>query len=396
MKVVTMTMRLASVKRHGNLATIALVVLTLVTAGLVGLGWSSPSVSVGHSTLVSHSSGAVPLAARQASVGPSAGEVGATVAITNTVQPYEVLPWALTWTVTVVNGTISTSNTWMSVSVNDITGSGHCVQNHNCPLVANLSANGTWGSGTPYTTTITTALLTAGGYNGGVLPSDQFLVNVWVTINNGVNNATFGGTREAFLVSVLPQGSFVAPLSGGALSTGNITIGVNYSGSYINGASVTIYQGTDTTGKIVYSQGVFVPGTGLHVVIANTIWYVPVAGSYYAVLNLSAPYGVTLFHTTLTVVPAGSTIYQNYSSWHNSSLPYGLSGQVYGSALLVIGLLVGAVLALALGRAVWGGTKPAPAQAWQAKPATNECSVCHQTFATDAELKEHTKSAHGM
>ncbi|HXQ94334.1 MAG TPA: hypothetical protein VN864_04100, partial [Thermoplasmata archaeon] len=63
--------------------------------------------------------------------------------------------------------------------------------------------------------------------------------------------------------------------------------------------------------------------------------------------------------------------------------------------LLVVGLIIGMIVALALGRAMWGTPKTTPAQAWQSKP-TNECSVCHQTFATDAELKEHQKSAHGM
>ena len=398
MKVVTMTMRRASIQRFGTLTTVALLVVTIVTAGLAGFGYSARATAGGLNAGAGHF-GATTLAV-PAHLGakpiPQAGEVNATVIITNAPTAYWLLPYTLSWTITPVNITIGPTNTWMSVSVSDITGSGHCVQNHNCPLVANLSANASVASGvTAYSMSITNDALTAGGYNGGVLPSDQFLLQVWVALNNGVNNITTGAARQPFLVPGNPVGGFVAPLPGAALSTGNVTLGVNYTGSYIRGATITVYEGTDASGKVVYQQGVFIPGSGLRIAISNVIWYVATAGTYFETLNISTPFGAFIFSQTLTVVPAGITVYQNQSSWSNQSIWGGVAPGTVAALLLVVGLVIGMIVALALGRSMWGSPKPAPAQAWQAK-STNECSVCHQTFATDAELKDHQKTAHGM
>jgi hypothetical protein len=392
-----MTMRPATVKRYGNLATVALLVVTLVMAGLAGFGYSGRATfagvgaGAGHFSQVSAASvhvNAKPL--------PQAGEVSAQVTVTNAPTAYWLLPYTLSWSIAPVNITIGPTNTWMSVSVNDITGSGHCVQNHNCPLVANLSANALIATGVnDYSMTLTNANITADGYAGGILPSDQFLVQVWVALNNGVNNVTAGAARQPFLVPGNPIGGFVVPLSGSSLSTGNVTLAVNYTGSYIRGAQLTVYQGTTSAGKVVFSQGVFVPGSGLRVAIANVVWFAAVAGSYYEVLNITAPFGSFLFSQILTVIPAGTTVYQNTSSWSNESIWGGVAPGSVAAGLLVAGLIIGMIVALALGRAMWGGPKTSPAQAWQSKP-TNECSVCHQTFATEAELKEHQKTAHGM
>ena len=388
MKVVTDPMRRAVKSKFGNLATVGILLALMASIGVAGLSLSMATVGHGGS----YQSRGAP-----AMVAPSVGPVSAQVTITNAPAAYVLLPAAVTWSVNVTNGSIAPGSTWMSVGINDVTSSGRCVQRDNCPLVANLSATDLVASGvTSYSYTLTAANLTAGGYNGGVLPSDQFQIQVYVTINNTVSNSTFRAAIERFIVPAPPVGGFVAPLPGGALSTGNVTVGINYTGSYVNGATVTIYQGTDAKGALVYSQGVFVPGVGQHIVIANSVWYVSQPGSYFAVLNITTPYGYYLFTSAWTVVPAGLTVYQNASSYQNASIIPGLSPAVGGTVLLVVGLLVGMIVALALGRAMWGGAKPAAAQPWQAKSATNECSVCHQTFATEAELKEHSKSAHGM
>jgi len=397
-----MTMRPALVKRYGTLATVALLVLSVAVMGMAGSASLARASGTSHG-LATHAA-ATPLAvhpapARHAT--PAVGPVSVAVTITNAPKTYIVLPYTLSWDVAVTNGSVSPSTTWMSVTVLDINNAGTCVSVYfgvaPCPTVVNLSANSSIATGvTSYSLTITNTGITSANYNGGVLPADQFQILVWVTANNGVSNLTFGGQEQAFIVPFLPSGGFVAPLAGAALSTGNVTLGVNYTGNYISGATLTIYQGTGTTGKVVYTQGVFQPGTGPRVVIATVAWFVTVAGSYFEQLNITAPYGTLLLNQTLTVIPSGQTIYQNSSSYQNTSAPWGgtSTGEV-AALLLVVGLIIGMIVALALGRAMWGTPKTTPAQAWQSKP-TNECSVCHQTFATDAELKEHQKSAHGM
>jgi uncharacterized protein DUF4397 len=323
-----------------------------------------------------------------------AGQASTLVTVTNTPTPYWLLPYTVDWTIAPTNVTIGPTTTWMSVGIEDIVGSGTCVPN--CPLVANISMNSSIAAGTTsYSLQLTTGALTAGGYNGGVLPPDQFLLQVWVTTDNGVNNVSTAGAREPYLVPATPTAGFIAPLPNVPLSTGNVTVGVNYTGNYITGAQLSIYQGTSASGKLVYSQGLYQPGGGSVKVISAIPWTVATAGAYFEWLNLTTPYGDYNFNTNLTVVAAGQTVYQNTSYWSNATAFGGASPGVIAASLLVVGLIIGMIVALALGRAMWGTPKTAPAQAWQSKPA-NECSVCHQTFATEAELKEHAKTAHGM
>jgi Domain of unknown function (DUF4397) len=328
------------------------------------------------------------------SAGAISGQASALVTVTNAPTTYWLLPYTVNWTIAPTNVTIGPSTTWMSVGIEDIVGAGTCVPD--CPLVANISMNSAIVAGTnSYSLQLTTAALTAGGYNGGVLPADQFLLQVWVTVDNGVSNVSTAGVREPYLVPATPTAGFIAPIANIPVSTGNVTVGVNYTGNYITGAQLSIFQGTGTTGKLVYSQGLYVPGGGAVKVISSVPWIVATPGQYYELLNLSTPYGAFSFNSMVTVIAAGQTVYQNQSSWSNSTAFGGTSPGTIAAALLVVGLIIGMIVALALGRAMWGSPKTAPAQAWQSKPG-NECSVCHQTFATEAELKEHAKTAHGM
>ncbi|HEY6237819.1 MAG TPA: hypothetical protein VIZ68_01355, partial [Thermoplasmata archaeon] len=300
------------------------------------------------------------------------------------------------------------TNTWVNLEIRDVAPvcQGGYGRHHPCPTVINISLNSSVTSGsTSWTHSVTRGEMfgTMGRITcpnapciyAPVLPNDQYELFGWVTINNGVDNESFSTETTGYLITSSEDASLVSPSPFSALSTGNVTVGINYSGSYVGGASITIYQGSDTTGKVVYTQGLFAPGAGEHIVIATTVWYVSSPGAYWTVINITAPYGTSFFTAPLTVYPAGTNVYRNSSSFTNSSLVPGVSPAVGGTILLVVGLIVGMIVALALGRAMWGGMKPAPAQPWQAK-ASNECSVCHQSFATEAELKDHQKTAHGM
>ena len=376
---------------HGSLATVALLVVLLTTIGIAGLT-AAPRANVAqnHVTGVPHSAAPAVVAAAPK---PAVGPVSVVITITNNPSAYIMLPWALNWSMTITNGSVATGTTWMSVSVSDVTGSGVCVQAATCPVIYNQSVPVVTGT-TSYSYTLTAFNVTVAGTKP--LTQDEFLIAAWVTANNTVSNLTFGSSVERFIVPGAITGGFVAPNLNSAVSTGNVTVGINYTGSYVSGATVQIFSGTTTAGALVFSQGVFAPGVGAHTVIAASVWFVSVPGTYHGLLTVSAPYGSWHFQTNWTVIAAGTTIYQNSSSWQNQTLIPGLSPAVGGTVLLVVGLLVGIIVAMALGRMVWGGSKATPAQPWQAKPATNECSVCHQTFATEAELKDHAKTAHGM
>jgi len=404
-------MRRATGKSFGTLATVALLVAVVATIGLMGLGLAPRAVASGHTTGLGHaafgSANAAPLVAHAA---PSVGNVSAAVAFTSSFGNYIPMPFNLSFSATVTNGPteMNSTNTWVNIEIRDVASicRGGYGLTHNCPTVVNISLNSSVTAGsTSWSHEVTRGDLLATQFRitcpnapctyASTLPDDQYQILAWVTINNGVSNATFGTETTGYLITSSQDATLLSPSPLSSISTGNVTVGINYSGSYLGGVNITIYQGTDTTGKVVYTQGLFVPGAGEHVVVASTVWYATTPGSYLAVISVTAPYGTSTFPTPLTVIPAGQTVFQNSSSYTNSSLIPGLSPAVGGTLLLVIGLIVGMIVALALGRAMWGGMKPAPAQPWQAK-ASNECSVCHQSFATEAELKDHQKTAHGM
>jgi hypothetical protein len=348
------------------------------------------------------------------------------VAFTTPFTLYMPTPLTLAWTIT-ANAPVNIETTNMWLVVEDL-GSTACpyiefnglkqgvgVQNTPCPVVDlpldSLLVNNT----DSYTYTLTVANMTIQNYNSGTLPyATEYSVAVYVNMSTSpyVNGTTTGSvgqggsTQDIYLQTYLPTVTLVSPLANVGISTGNVSIVVSYSGDFVSGATVDIYLGT-STGQLVYSAGVAQAGIGPHVGSAAADWRPTLPGTYTAVVNLSGPYGYSLTSFPLTVVPAGTNVYVNTSSYHNSSLIGGLSAGASATLFLVIGLIVGMVVALLLARMVWGGTPSTkPPEPWAAKPAektppdqanlkANECPVCHQQFGSAAELAEHQKKDHG-
>ena len=432
MKVVTMAMRRVLGNKFATTATVAVLLLSILTAlaGASLAGWGPARTA--HVSPVAGSSGAPTLNAvpnavphALASAHPQVAGAGSiTLAITSSIAGYQSLPFNLSFSVTLTNATSinypGNHNTWINVEVRDVASVCRGILGLfiNCPTVANISLNASVQNNTAtatYTTLIdSNALLlpqfrdaicpnifgfgSPCSYNGGALPDDQYQIFIWVECNNTVNNASAAVETTSYLVTTPLGGQWLSPSPLGAVSTGNVTVAIAYAGSYVSSASVTIYQGTSASGTVVYTQSVFAPGLGAHTVVAASVWSVPNPGAYYGVLNVSSPAGYKTVPADFTVLPAGLTVYQNASHYENSSLIPGFTPAVGGTVLLVVGLVVGMVVALMLGRMMWGGAKPAASpQPWQgSSKGANECSVCHQSFASDAELKEHTKSAHGI
>ncbi len=432
MKVVTIDMRRVLGDRFATIATVAVFLLSALSViGASAAFGPSSQARVGHVGAVAGSSGAAPLttaAVPRALPHPSVGPGSVSVAMTSTVAGYQTVPFNLSFSLTLTNATVCKSycypanpnstvqNTFISVEVRDVATicQGILGLFVNCPTVANISLNSSVANGTTsYTAYIDdNALLTPQfrnvvcpnifgygapcSYNGGVLPNDQYQIFIWVSVNNTVNNASAAVETTSYLVTTPLGGQWLSPSPLGAVSTGNVSVAIQYQGSYVSTVSATIYQGTSASGPVVYTQSVFAPGVGQHTVVAAAVWSVPTPGSYYGLLNVSGPSGYKLITATFTVLPAGITVYQNSSHYENATLIPGFSPAVGGTVLLVVGLIVGMVVALLLGRMMWAGAKPsASPQPWQAAKA-NECSVCHQSFASEAELKEHAKSAHGI
>ena len=408
--------------RSGANALRAVLVTLLFLSGTALLGATVVGLPGAHigGAATTHAPALVIPNPTHAATHPSVGNVSASVVFTSAFVNYLQLPYNLQFKATITNATVvgpwqaGAANTWINVEIRDVASicTGGLGTVYNCPTVVNITLNDTVTNGsTSWNTTLTSNALLgtqfrvscpAGGpacpYNGGILPNDQYQILAWVNINNSVSNLTFGAEQTAYLVSTPPSAVLDAPSGLGAVSTGNTSVAITYQGSYLGGAQVSIYQGTSGSGTVVYTASLFIPqpNGASRTAVATTVWYVATPGAYFVSIALSTPYGTSYSNSSLTVVAAGQTVYHNASSWSNSTLIPGVTSAVAGTILLVVGLIVGMIVALMLGRMMWGGApKASPAQPWQSKGA-NECSVCHQTFATEAELKEHQKSAHGM
>jgi hypothetical protein len=201
--------------------------------------------------------------------------------------------------------------------------------------------------------------------------------------------------------------------SGLPLSTGNYSVVASYGGDWVISSTLSI---ANPSGTVVFTANITqpagAPGVGNVTVDTTGNLLLAVAGNYNATFTDYVGYNTTAHpsHTwtwsyTLTVVSSSvyKPVYFNQTTYTNTSgastqLIGGVSPGATAAILMVAGVIIGLIVALVLGRMMWGGSPPSspPAQPWSSSKGGNECSVCHQTFASEDELKEHAKTAHGM
>ncbi|HEV2230725.1 MAG TPA: hypothetical protein VGS18_00860, partial [Thermoplasmata archaeon] len=321
---------------------------------------------------------------------------------------YAETPLPLTWTIT-SGQPVNTLTTHMWLLVKD-TGSSACSSRAAPCTVVEISldwmiVNGTTG----YAFSVTDLNLTSGGYHGGVLPFDTaYSFAIYVSMDNQGSVATTSVSQTVYLQTTHPGAGLISPDPSHGVPTGNITIVVNYSGDFVSGAVVNIYS-VAQHGQLVFTSGVAAAGVGPKTGYSGSPWRPTNAGTYTLNVTLSGPYGSTVFSWNVQVVPAGATIYVNQTSFQNQSLIHGLGSSTTGTLLIVVGLVIGLIVALLLGRMVWGSSSAPAPQPWSGsgpKPEEkgkddkmgmkpNECPTCHQSFGSAAELADHQKSAHG-
>jgi hypothetical protein len=336
---------------------------------------------------------------------------------------YATFPIAVNFnaTVAVANSGITVNAANVSVGIYFAIAHGTCIENtpYGCfawaPTIIGNTTLPFAASGS-YAVTIDSSFITdptsGASFNDGDLPAGVYAVTPYITVWNSANAAfpqrTVQAQQTLFFTANTPSAQVLGPLNttSGLTVGSNVTISTFYSGDFVSGATVNVYNESSTS--LVYTQGVFAPGNGGHG--AAVVWIPGAAGMYTIELNVTsqvaAPVVDQVVHVAIGPAPVSSgpksiITYLNTTIWHNQTsttqLLGGLSPGVSSSLLLVVGLVVGLVVALALGRMMWGGAKPSPAQPWSASSAKpNECSICHQSFATPQELEEHGKQAHGM
>ena len=314
----------------------------------------------------------------------ASGAPAISISYTSSFTLYMRLPFTITWTVTVGNGSIAPASTWVYLNVRDI--SGNCGSQFGfgptCSTVTNLSQKVTSGNGT-FSQVINYTNLNKTGYagaTGGLFPRDAYQFLVWVRDNNSAANVSAGLQQNIYPVFQAPIATFVSPLPGTSLSTGNVTFVVTYTGDFITVVNLNVIN--TVTKQIVYVTPMFAVGVGNRTVGATTAWLAATPGSYAAVLNVTTPYGVFGLTQNLTVIAAGQTIYINHTAASSTSLPGGLSSAATATILLVVGLIIGLIVALVLGRMMWGSPmQPASPPPWT--PSSGSGSTSESPPPTD-------------
>ncbi|HTT73786.1 MAG TPA: hypothetical protein VMG99_06540 [Thermoplasmata archaeon] len=318
---------------------------------------------------------------------------------TTVLSTYTVLPTTIVLNLTVFNSTISTSATGLWLNITDYVTHVQCVSNDLSSMITNQSAP------TEYIAFPLTPTYFA-GYETACpnLLADPTLLNltaVQVDPTNGTMVTTgyeYGTYNPLFPPGwgVLPVSSFilsaptsklnVAPTPGVADA---YTLSVNYTGQYTGRVLLTVVS---PTGGTVLSTNLANNGTKP----TTYQWTETITGLYSYVLTVYTTYGT--YNSTGSISISNTPIYYNNATFTNTSLIKGLNGGAAGTLLLVVGLVIGMLVATVVSRMVWGGSKSAaPAQAWSpSSPTTNQCSVCGKSMATPEELAAHQKSEHGM
>ncbi|MHB8351994.1 MAG: hypothetical protein ACYDFT_04790, partial [Thermoplasmata archaeon] len=196
--------------------------------------------------------------------------------------------------------------------------------------------------------------------------------------------------------------SFLRPLNNttGLVVGQPTTVVISYSGDYVSGAFFNVSN--LSTGQVIYSQGIFQAGGGAHGTFA--LWTPATAGEFRLSISLLTPYLAPFTTSELERVaagpPGGGTTFVNTTYWHNTTWIPGVSPAAGAAIVLVMGLVVGMVVAALLVQAVRGPRLVSARTTDRNEPAVAgaayACTVCRQSFPSEAERAAHAKDAHGI
>lgn len=347
---------------------------------------------------------------------PYANVTTASVAFTQAVPGYMPVyaGYLQNFSIAVTNAQIDPSTTTISVNIGDLS-LGVYFGVTSLPVSSTPIA--VVAGQTDYNVTLTPSFFqcavsdceVAASYGLPVSPTDLFSFSVAVTVDGvaypagpGVANGTMASgsvTASMFAIAVPASASLAAPNPAKAITPGNVTVSVSSAGTFVEAVVLDIYSSTNA---IVYSQSFPAASSGV-----NATWVVTAPGTYKASIVVTTAYPnptsiITYYNSTLTV-SAVPQVTKTTTNTTTETLISGLSPASAGTLLLIIGLVIGMIVAFILGRAVYaGGREVAPPQQWQGQPpegagaAPNSCSVCGKSFSTPEELAAHGKSEHGM
>jgi hypothetical protein len=284
-------------------------------------------------------------------------------------------PFNLNFTLTVANGSISSSVTTATLAVVDAT----------IPAAIAFYPIAIAPGQTSFSFPVdeaTVATCTVAFFCPYTSPTDDFYFTLNLT-ENGVGAPTNGSyavstvsVGPAFFIGTPANITLLSPHGAGpTLTTGNITFATLYTGQYTSGANLTVYNSGNVP---VFTASMTQLATG---VPATAVWDATATGTYKVVASLSRTSGPDVYaNSTLNIVPSaqGGFVFSNSSTYHNVTLLGHLSPAVAGTILLLVGLIVGMIVALLVGRMMWGGggNKPQePPQQWEQGSSSTSTST---------------------
>ena len=290
--------------------------------------------------------------------------------------PYITLPTNVTWNVTVTNTNINASTISQTLEIiylQPVPTPGCGPFTYPCPIIWSTAVPAAWeqkgatAQHAGFYFNVNAANLTSLTYLGYHLPQGQWQIEVQTTVVNLTSLGSGSGSvvQATFISIVPPNGVITTPLANANgfvnITAGSETIAGSYSGYFVVSANITVIGPSK---NLVLSASVYAPATTTNPFAVS--WLVSVPGQYHVSLTMVAAWHLATYANETVNVTAGVPItYLNKTGLTISGLGNGGTAALF----VTLGAIIGMIVMALIGRSLWGGTKPSPAQPWTPQPS---------------------------
>jgi subtilase family serine protease len=332
---------------------------------------------------------------------------------------YTVVPFVVNWTLDIPAAQVFNYTYNQSFDLRYVTNGCGGLRSP-CPTVVNLTERIKDGQ-VNYNQSLNLTLMGLDGFYSGYgesggYPPGQYQIIIWLNANH---SGSIAAEVDTYLIFGTVSGSISGPGANATVPLGNVTIAFNYSGGYINNASLNVYLSTAMNSP-VFSAGAYYPAVGEQQRGGSDTWEAVQIGQYEIVLTLGTPYANYTAHEWINVTNTNPLVYQNASIGQHPIIS--LSAAQLGAILAIIGLIVGLFLGLIAApalrpsnRGTGGAARPSSsAKPWDegkaddavaggsvaaagaGTPGGLSCPICHEPAMSAFSLQQHQQVVHGI
>jgi subtilase family serine protease len=344
------------------------------------------------------------------------------VTITNLASDnlYTIVPYVVNWTLDIPASEVYNYTFNQSFDLRYVSDGCGGLRNP-CPTVVNLTEKIRDGQ-VNYNQSINLTLMGLEGFYSGYgasggYPPGQYEVIIWLTANN---TGSIAKQVNTYLIFSQVTASINGPGKNATVPLGNVTIAYNYSGGYINNATLNVYLSTAMDSP-VFTAGAYVPAVGEQPRGGSATWEAVETGQYEIVLTLGTPYASFTAHNWINVSNLNGLVYLNQSLGPKPLIS--LSAPQLGAVLAIIGLVIGLFLGLIAApafrpanRGSASGRPSSGAKPWDegkddssaglgaataagvgaGTPGGLSCPICHEPATNEFSLHQHQQVVHGL